>query len=517
MKAFLMYRDRDFDITQQLPWNEPDLMQDLDLSTLLKAMANEDTFLFDVAKTAVLTSLHDVDSILYRQDILRDCLKNPDTVRALYAVAVEALENERKKYWGFSTKYPASILHRSIDVMAMLVEMLKKLRGISDGHAGGFQSDGFQRFFTMVKQELDDAYFETVLDHLQRLKFRDGILMSAELGTGNKGTNYTLRELQPAKRRWFDWLRVRKSSVFTFAIAERDEAGAKALSELKDRGINLVANALAQSAEHILSFFTLLRIELAFYIGCLNLHERLTRIGAPTCFPLPVDSMKHSFGGLYDICLALGMNRAIVGNDLSGDGKNLVIITGPNQGGKSTFLRSIALSQLMMQCGMYVPAESFRSCLCSGVFTHYKREEDATMQSGKFDEELLRMSRIVDNVRPDALIVFNESFAATNEREGSEVASQIVHALVENRVRVFFVTHLYEFAHRMDDEGISNAMFLRAERRDNGARTFKIVEGKPLTTSHGEDLYKGIFGVSDDVQPTRTSTSETILHEEHEL
>ena len=65
----------------------------------------------------------------------------------------------------------------------------------------------------------------------------------------------------------------------------------------------------------------------------------------------------------------------MVGNDVHGGGKSLVVITGANQGGKSTFLRSVGLAQLMMQCGMFVAAE-VTGPVCTGVFTHYKREED---------------------------------------------------------------------------------------------------------------------------------------------
>ena len=82
----------------------------------------------------------------------------------------------------------------------------------------------------------------------------------------------------------------------------------------------------------------------------------------------------------------------------------------------------------MMQCGMFVAAESFRANVSDGVFTHYKREEDANMKSGKLDEELGRMSAIIDNVTPNSIVLFNESFASTNEREGSEIARQIVRA-----------------------------------------------------------------------------------------
>jgi DNA mismatch repair ATPase MutS len=82
----------------------------------------------------------------------------------------------------------------------------------------------------------------------------------------------------------------------------------------------------------------MLRVELAFYLGGLNLHERLSEKGEPTCFPMPVapGERRLSFNGLYDVCLALSLKQRVVGNDVNADNKDLVIITGANEGGKST-------------------------------------------------------------------------------------------------------------------------------------------------------------------------------------
>ncbi len=115
------------------------------------------------------------------------------------------------------------------------------------------------------------------------------------------------------------------------------------------------------------------------------------------------------------------------------------------------------------------------------------------MESGKFDEELGRMSTIVDAITPDSMVLFNESFAATNEREGSEIARQIVSALLERRIKVFYVTHLYELARSFYGKRMENAFFLRAERQQDGRRTFKLSEDEPLQTSYGVDVYNKIF------------------------
>jgi len=490
-----MYRENDFDPDQPAPPLAHHVIQDLELTTLFSVMAAGDTSLADIARKAIMASTADVDTILYRQAILQDCLAQEGIVRSIYGLAVETLTAERKNYFSLSMRSPDWVLHRSVEVMEMLAGKLRQLRAIADQHAGDFSSEGFRTMFAMLQRELDDQYFALIRQHLKQLKFTQGTLMSARLGEGNKGIEYVLRQPNQPQGNWFQRMFASGPPGFTFRLHPRDEAGARALSELQGRGINLVANALAQSVEHIVAFFNMLRMELAFYVGCLNLREALAQRGAPFCFPVPypADDRQHQALGIYDVCLALTMDGQVVGNDIQGDDKNLVIITGANRGGKSTFLRGIGLAQIMMQCGMFVPANAFRANVAERILTHYKREEDATMESGKFDEELRRMDAIAGQLVPNALVLFNESFAATNEREGSEIASQIVRALTEQGVKVFFVSHQYEFARVFHAQQRPDILFLLAERQADGTRTFRLQEGAPLPTSFGQDLYQRIF------------------------
>ena len=498
MNAYLMFPDMDF-VTPAPPESDTnELVQDLELTRIFEAMAGGDRFVFDVVRTAVLSNLGDPETIRYRQAILRDCLNNRDLVREMYDLAVEAIAKEKKDFWHFSRSHPRWIVSQSIAVLGMFFGLLSKLKSIGENSAGRFRSNAFSRFFAMLTRELSDEYLNIVHKDLEQLAFHNGVLISAELSKGNKGSNYTLRENREAKQSWIDRLFVRGPAKFTLEIHPRDQAGHNALTEITDRGTNNIANVLGQSTEHILGFFRMLRSELAFYIGCINLHRQLEEFGVPVCFPVPADvgERKHSCEALYDVCLVLSQGRPVVDNDLSANGKDCVIITGANQGGKSTFLRSIGVAQMMMQCGMFVPARTFTANVCTGVFTHYKREEDVTMKSGKLDEELHRMSAIIDKVTANSVILFNESFAATNEREGSEIARQIVSALLTRGIKVFFVTHLYEFAHAFHAEGGNGSMFLRAVREPDGRRTFKLSEGAPLPTSFGADIYEKIFAAN---------------------
>jgi MutS domain V len=489
-----MHADQDFDLERDPAPLSADLAQDLELGTLWNAMAAGDQFLFNVAQRAILCNLANPAAITYRQDVLSDCLAFPEVVRGLYDLAVTAVEGERKFFFGlFFRDSPDVILHRSVKVLEFFSGLLKTLRNIAVEQAGRFKSAGFTRLFEMFPAELTDEYFTEIDNHLATLKFRRGVLISARLAAGNKGVGYVLRK--PREQSWVERLSLGGRDGYTFQIADRDISGMQALSELQGRGTNLVANATAQSTDHILSFFQMLRAELAFYVGCLNVHGQLAALGEPTCFPVPLSAGQPALSaqGLYDVCLALHTGASMVGNDVHADGKSLIMITGANQGGKSTFLRSAGLAQLMMQCGMFVAAQEFRADVRAGVFTHYKREEDASMESGKLDEELGRMSGILDQMTPGGLLLCNESFASTNEREGAEIARQIVRALLARGVKVLFVTHLFDLAHRFYSDQLAAVQFLRAEWQTGGHRTFRIAPGEPLPTSHGEDVYHRIF------------------------
>ena len=99
----------------------------------------------------------------------------------------------------------------------------------------------------------------------------------------------------PPEQRWTERLPfANRPPGYSFTIPPRDDSGFAALEEIRGKGINLVANAVAQSADHIKSFFAMLRLELAFYLGCLNLHARLAREGRADLLPRPRSPMVAS-------------------------------------------------------------------------------------------------------------------------------------------------------------------------------------------------------------------------------
>ena len=515
MKAHLLYSGRDFDFTGGLPAGHENLIQDLELATLLGAMAAGDKFLYELSAKVLLASLDDPEVIRYRQRVLADCLAQPEVIRQMYAVAAGTLEDKRRLWGGYGGSYQSasSNLSGAVSYLEAYVARLRQLRQVADDHAGKFSSGGLIALFATLQRELDDEYFEEISDHLKQLRFRAGVLISARLDRDNSGTGFVLRAPEQARRRWTERLGIGPHTAYSFAISPRDEAGGQILADLTSRGINLVANAAAQSADHIGSYFTMLRAELGFYVSCLNLADRLAAKGVPVAVPDPVPPSPLTFSctDLRDTCLALQSPEPVTGNDVQGDGKSLVIITGANSGGKSTFLRSAGVAQLMMQCGLFVTAQSYQANVTRGIFTHFIREEDTGMTSGRLDDELRRMNVIAGQITPGCLMLFNESFAGTNEREGSEIAGQIVRALLDAQIKVFYVTHRFGFADRFRRQHAPTTLFLRAGRQPDGSRNYKLTVKDPLPTSFGEDLYRRLGGwLEEDKSLTQASDAATL-------
>ncbi len=508
MKAHLLFPDRDPPTERPVGPLAEDLRRDLDLGPVLDVLAAGDGEIRSTTDRLLLTLLTDPEVIRYRQAALRDCLEEPGTVRDLYRIVGDALEAERRE-WGWSDRSASSVLYRSLRVMPGLLASLRAIRSIADSRGPRFRSRAFEGLFQRLRNELDDRFFAAAAEHLEHLQDDDRRLFSARLGPEGKGVDWTLRT--PRARRvplWRRWIVLRRDP-HTVTIDERDESGHRILGEIVDRGMGSAAVALGRSTDHLLQFLRSLRGELGFYIGSLNLHDRLRASGNPVCFPEIADSGGPSCvaEGLYDVGLALRLARPLILNDLRAAGKRFVAVTGANQGGKSTLLRAVGLAQLFGQAGSLVGARAFSTAIASGVFAHFRREEDATMKLGKLEEELTRFAAIARAVRPGALVLCNESLNSTNEREGSEIATEIVGALVDSGVVVVYVTFLFEFADRWRQTRADDSVFLRVERLADGRRTFRLVPGPPLPTSFADDLGRRILGPRSGATPVASVES----------
>lgn len=471
------------------PWAD-DLVADLGLDLVLDAMADGDALVRAVARTVLVAPSPAPETVRHRQDVMADALRTPDVLRRVYDLLGQVLADARAVHGSF-TRGPGPRLNRARKVLLTVLPPMRDLRDLLTTHASEWQSAGMGALVHDLTTELDDEFFADATEQLQLLELNDGVNARAALGPGLRPDGLSL--VRPARdgRGWLARHLDPHPDELIYRLPDRDEAGARALSDLRDRALAEVADAVGQASEHVQEFCRTLRAQLAFYVGALALVDRLATALVPVCIPEigpPGGPAALDATDLRDVALALAGERAVVGNALHTDDAPLLVITGANRGGKSTFLRSLGQAQVMADAGMVVAAEHLRVRWSRRVLTHFRREEDAELVSGKLTDELRRMARLVDHLRPGDLVLANESFASTNEREGSELARQVFEPLLDAGMRVALVTHLVELATGWAKAPPAPALFLRADPDSMAQRPFRLREGPPSDTSHGVEL-----------------------------
>lgn len=220
---------------------------------------------------------------------------------------------------------------------------------------------------------------------------------------------------------------------------------------------------LTQITNSVYDTFHGLSSELMFYEIALKCCEFLSDRNVPICMPevLPCESDTIKAKGLRDFYLAAGgklNGDEIIPNDVDyGPDAEGVLIRGMNNTGKTTYLRSIGIGQVFAQCGLPVCAESAVFSIRSAVFTHFSSAEEDFIEgdtSGRFEGEVKEMAKMVDNLRPYALIILNETFQTTAYNEGAVGIYNIISVFHKVKTKFIFVTHLLRLFDMCDNDKI---------------------------------------------------------------
>ncbi len=217
--------------------------------------------------------------------------------------------------------------------------------------------------------------------------------------------------------------------------------------------------------------------EVQFYLAYLEFMDRYTSVGLPFCYPEVADGATGIHGrGVFDLALAASLaseNRSVVTNEfhLSGP-ERILVVSGPNQGGKTTFARSIGQLFHLASIGCPVPGTSATVPLVDRILVHFEREEDLGALSGKLEDDLRRMHRILELATPDSLVVMNESFGSTTLSDALLLNREILQQIIERRVVCVAVTFLDELS-SLSEATVS--MVSAVDPDDPSVRTFRIV------------------------------------------
>lgn len=130
----------------------------------------------------------------------------------------------------------------------------------------------------------------------------------------------------------------------------------------------------------------------------------------------------------------------------------------------------------------------YKAKVFTGIYTHFPSEEDDSVNRGLLELELEHLQLIVKDIRKGSLLLMNESFATTTEKEGSQIAEGVMEAFRESGILTIFVTHLFTYADALYKRALKDVIFYAAGRNENGERTYQISEGRPAAYGNGVDI-----------------------------
>ena len=183
------------------------------------------------------------------------------------------------------------------------------------------------------------------------------------------------------------------------------------------------------------------------------------------------------------------------------DSGRFFILTGANNGGKTTFLRGAGLCFLMAQTGFYVPAAACVISPCDFIFTHFPKEEETGINASRFTTEIKDLKVISDLVSENSLLLMNESIQSTTPKECAEIAGEITRIFCIIGVRGIYATHITELALMCDDitadpdcRSVPVSIVATVDE-ESGKRLYKIKRGQPLKQSYAMDIFNS-FGIN---------------------
>jgi DNA mismatch repair ATPase MutS len=216
--------------------------------------------------------------------------------------------------------------------------------------------------------------------------------------------------------------------------------------------------------------------EIQFYFAYLDFIGPLKANGLPFCLPKVHDTKAIFARETFDIALAskLAIQKApVVRNDFSLDTvERIIVISGPNQGGKTTFSRTFGQIHFLASLGCPVPGEQASLFLFDDLYTHFGKEEDSTFESGKLEDDLLRIQKVLQRATSRSIIIMNEIFASTTTQDALALGTKVLKKVIALDALCVVVTFIDELT-LLDPSIVSMTSSVNPDNPVE--RTFKIV------------------------------------------
>jgi DNA mismatch repair protein MutS len=455
---------------------------DLDLEEVVRAIAGRDRRR-DALVRAVLSDLAtDADTIAYRQEVVEDLLERPRLREALSGLLPALAESarpqppasrrEEEEDWGVLE------LARRVSDLALYVRVVTQLRDALAASAP--RSRGLAGLLAALEAEMEEPSFRALAAELpglrERLQQGESITLAINLKPTWEPESVTILSIGPRRAGTSLLSRVLGAGPSERGLTPLRRADAAHLFHGEHQLFHDLRTLLEAAAAPVLAAMEKyhgvnaaklahLEGELAFYLGAASLVARLRALGLPFCRAevAPPEERASEIQSAWSLPLALRLladgrpgRRRLVPSDVRfgagpEEGCRIWILTGPNRGGKTTFLRAVGVGHVLFAAGLPVPAVRARISPLDRVVTHFVTQEHGTPGEGRLDEEAEQLARIFAEATPQSLILLNEVLAgSTSQIEALALATDAVRGLRLLGARCIYATHLHDLAATVD-------------------------------------------------------------------
>ncbi|MGI8576710.1 MAG: MutS-related protein [Nocardioidaceae bacterium] len=217
--------------------------------------------------------------------------------------------------------------------------------------------------------------------------------------------------------------------------------------------------------------------EIQFYVAYLEYIRQFLAAGLDFCYPQVSDQFKKIHAQeTFDIALANKFvpngTSVVCNNFYLKDTERIIVVSGPNQGGKTTFARTFGQLHQLAGIGLLVPGQNAQLLLFDQLFTHFEKEEDITNLSGKLEDDLVRTHDMLQRATADSIVIMNETFTSTTLRDALVLGTAVMEQLIERGPLCVYVTFVDELA-SLGESTVSMVSTVAPE--DPASRTYKVV------------------------------------------